>query len=248
MKEPHDQKRRTEETFINLASRSVHNRLKVYTIYFICYNIIMKLLKTCTFCLISFFMYPSNSKETKNPFCSMKCYGSWQKNKTYKELGKKERKKTICKYPDCVKFIQGQGYCRYHYHHLVVKLKRPVKILVKKPTLPLISCLKCAKLTKNKKYCSHKCFGVHTRKPFIIKKGYKKILIIDHPRADKKGYVFEHIVTMEKEIGRHIKFPEEVHHIDKNRGNNNISNLLLCKDHKEHMQYHRIKHQSSQSD
>lgn len=44
---------------------------------------------------------------------------------------------------------------------------------------------------------------------------------------------------MENHLGRLIKSPEEIHHIDKNRSNNDISNLLLCKDHADHMQYHK---------
>lgn len=43
---------------------------------------------------------------------------------------------------------------------------------------------------------------------------------------------------MEKHIGRNIILPEEIHHLDADRGNNNINNLMLFPDHKSHMQFH----------
>jgi len=69
-------------------------------------------------------------------------------------------------------------------------------------------------------------------------KGYVLIKKTDHPRADVRGYVFEHILVMEKSIGRHIKTHECVHHIDEAPNNNNLSNLFLCRDNAEHKTIH----------
>ena len=144
----------------------------------------------------------------------------------------------------------GHGYCKTHYSRIIELPKRksnkPQRIF-KPAVIKLIPCLHCnsifnareSKLGLMPKFCSQVCFGLNKRKPYIIKKGYKKILDYNHPRADKKGYVFEHIVVMEKHLGRLIEKQEEVHHIDKDRGNNNINNLMLFPDHYSHMQYHR---------
>ena len=39
-----------------------------------------------------------------------------------------------------------------------------------------------------------------------------------------------HIHVVEKAIGRHLKFPEKVHHVDDNPNNYNNDNLVLCPD------------------
>lgn len=58
--------------------------------------------------------------------------------------------------------------------------------------------------------------------------GYKKVKApIDHPYKDNKGYIMEHRLVMEQSIGRYLDKNEEVHHIDYNKMNNDISNLLL---------------------
>lgn len=42
-----------------------------------------------------------------------------------------------------------------------------------------------------------------------------------------KGYVYEHIMIAEQMTGRHLKENEVVHHLDGNRSNNRIENLLV---------------------
>lgn len=44
---------------------------------------------------------------------------------------------------------------------------------------------------------------------------------------------------MSKHIGRNVKYPENVHHIDGDKLNNDISNLYLCKNVKEHSEIHK---------
>ena len=166
----------------------------------------------------------------------MKCYGEWQRGRKYEDRGRIKQPKSLCKEKDCNKKSFGHGFCKKHYYHYIEKPKRNIP---DKQLRNINNCFHCQKQTKNKKYCSQKCYAQNITKPFVIKKGYKKLLLPNHHRADKKGYTFEHIVVMENHIGRLIKFPEEIHHIDKNGLNNNIENLLLCKNHKEHMQYHR---------
>jgi hypothetical protein len=100
---------------------------------------------------------------------------------------------------------------------------------------------KSYKIYRQVKYCSRLCCGFGRRKPFIIKKGYKRILLKGHPRTDGKGYVREHILVMEKKLGRFIKTHEVVHHLDGNKLNNNPDNLSLLTSQSEHMIFHRSK-------
>ena len=73
---------------------------------------------------------------------------------------------------------------------------------------------------------------------YITEYGYRVIFTRGHPRA-RKGYVFEHILVMEKHLGRYISRNEYIHHKDHNRLNNNIDNLVLCSSIKEHRGFHR---------
>lgn len=59
------------------------------------------------------------------------------------------------------------------------------------------------------------------------KKGYVMILVKGHERADRYGYVMEHIIVFEQHTG--IKVPTEcgVHHINGKKDDNRIENLCL---------------------
>jgi hypothetical protein len=48
-----------------------------------------------------------------------------------------------------------------------------------------------------------------------------------HPRADKGQYVFEHILVMERLLGRHMVPPESVHHRNGLKDDNRPENLEL---------------------
>lgn len=67
--------------------------------------------------------------------------------------------------------------------------------------------------------------------------GYIKTYCPDHPRAHKDGYVLLHTVVMERHLGRYLADDEVVHHINHDRADNRIENLMLMKK-KEHMSMH----------
>jgi len=69
--------------------------------------------------------------------------------------------------------------------------------------------------------------------------GYEQILAKDHPRADSRGYVSEHILICEKSLGKFLPNAAVIHHIDGDVKNNNLSNLLVCQDREYHNLLHR---------
>jgi len=87
-------------------------------------------------------------------------------------------------------------------------------------------------------YCSNMHYRLHQTKPFIIKKGYKRILIPNHPRSDGKGYVREHLVIIEAVLGRPLRNGEVVHHKNGNKLDNNRRNLSVFANHSVHMKAH----------
>ena len=69
--------------------------------------------------------------------------------------------------------------------------------------------------------------------------GYIQIWKPSHPRANQKGYVFEHILIVEKALGK--PFPEgaEVHHLNGNVADNRPQNLVVCPNRAYHMLLHQ---------
>lgn len=61
--------------------------------------------------------------------------------------------------------------------------------------------------------------------------GYILVWDRDHPNANKRGYVREHIKVVSDYLGRPIKKSESVHHKNGNRKDNRIKNLELWNSH-----------------
>jgi len=67
--------------------------------------------------------------------------------------------------------------------------------------------------------------------------GYTRFYLPSHPLA-VKNYVKEHILVMEEHLGRVLIKGEIVHHINGNKSNNKIENLLLFPNQKAHASFH----------
>lgn len=101
---------------------------------------------------------------------------------------------------------------------------------------------------RDAKYCSLKCLGLaqlcENNPAFsggrvLLNNGYFVCLATLHPNADSRGYVLEHRLVMEDQIGRFLTKKEVVHHIDGNPWNNHPSNLRLFASQAEHLAHHR---------
>jgi hypothetical protein len=70
--------------------------------------------------------------------------------------------------------------------------------------------------------------------------GYECFMNKDHPLAHKTGRVYYHRHLASLKIGRWLTREEQVHHIDENKTNNSIDNLLVCSI-EEHNEIHKGK-------
>jgi hypothetical protein len=63
-------------------------------------------------------------------------------------------------------------------------------------------------------------------------RGYKRV-------PHRKKSVMEHVVVAEKALGRPLKYPEEVHHVNENKADNRGANLVICPNRAYHMLLHQ---------
>ena len=66
-----------------------------------------------------------------------------------------------------------------------------------------------------------------THQPYMSKNGYIMEYHPDHPRSDKGGYVFAHIVAYEQYTGTTVPTECVVHHINGIKTDNSPQNLIM---------------------
>lgn len=74
--------------------------------------------------------------------------------------------------------------------------------------------------------------------------GYILVYSPNHPFSNKKGYVLEHRLVMEKHLSRYLNPKEVVHHINSNFSDNRIENLKLFLNNSEHHKFHHLTKQN----
>lgn len=62
------------------------------------------------------------------------------------------------------------------------------------------------------------------------KAGYRHVYVPNHPRASATGYVMEHIVVVERALGRPLPAKHPVHHFNGRKDDNVPGNLVICED------------------
>lgn len=69
--------------------------------------------------------------------------------------------------------------------------------------------------------------------------GYITVYFPSHPNATREGYVMLHRLVMEEHLGRLLSADEVIHHINGDKKNNRICNLMLTTK-SEHMRLHAL--------
>src|SRR5208283_1490209 len=85
-----------------------------------------------------------------------------------------------------------------------------------------------------RQFCNFLCYSRGKGVGYISAEGYR---VFSVGYSGNRTIVHEHVIAMERHLGRGIKSDEVVHHVDGNRLNNDITNLRVMK-RRDHVAHH----------
>ena len=74
----------------------------------------------------------------------------------------------------------------------------------------------------------------------INQSGYVMIYSPEHPHCNKRNYVYEHRLVVERKLNRYLCPKEIVHHLNEKRNDNRLENLFLFPNKWSHTTYHAL--------
>jgi hypothetical protein len=157
------------------------------------------------------------------------------KCKTCTGIFRRINKRDYCSF-QCKSVATKKKYRKHYYKRKLENGGRPIY------KFSLQSCIFCSKdyspTRKNQQYCSTECASKASKKYLDIPSclsdasrkldkniGYVRVYAPMHRRANTRGYVYEHMVVAEDQMGRLLTKDEVVHHKNGKRWDNRPENL-----------------------
>ncbi len=73
----------------------------------------------------------------------------------------------------------------------------------------------------------------------MMLRGYIRIFVPGHPKANQLGYVSEATLVAEKALSKYLPLDAVVHHVNRNKKDNRPNNLVVCQNNVYHLLIHR---------